>query len=140
MKTIIMPILMSFALILLPANASDQNSYGEKKRSLSDICMVLTSDGASTYLPKDAVLYAPEHLKSKIGSQLEGTFVSWDEFCRRNSGWIYLHQVSREQASGSDPIKPEAIEAYKGHNKMVIAHNFGNIISVRPSALESSEQ
>lgn len=107
---------------------------------MSDICMVLTSDGASTYLPKDAVLYAPEHLKSKIGSQLEGTFVSWDEFCRRNSGWIYLHQVSREQASGSDPIKPEAIEAYKGHNKMVIAHNFGNIISVRPSALESSEQ
>ena len=97
--------------------------------------MVLVSNGQCTYIPKGAVLYAPEHLKSKIGSKLTGTFVSWDEFSRLNSGWIHLHQVSRKQAAGEDYLKPEALKAYKTINKMVIAHHYGNIISVREKAL-----
>lgn len=137
---------MSLLLAYLPADASDEKSLDDnrktesssekKKRSLSDICMVLVSDGKCTYIPKDAVLYAPDHLKSKMGRQLQGTFVSWDKFNKGNHGWIYLHQVSRKQASGNDHIKPETVKAYKTHNKMVIAHNYGNIISVRPEAFE----
>ena len=122
------------------SSENEQPSTDQKKRSLSDICMVLVSDGQCTYIPKGAVLYAPEHLKSKIGAQLTGTFVSWEEFSRNNSGWIYLHQVSRTQAAGEDHLKPEAIDAYKTINRMVIAHHYGNIISVREKALKPPSQ
>ena len=122
------------------SSENEQPSTDQKKRSLSDICMVLVSDGQCTYIPKGAVLYAPEHLKSKIGTQLTGTFVSWEEFSRNNSGWIYLHQVSRTQAAGEDHLKPEAIDAYKTINRMVIAHHYGNIISVREKALKPPSQ
>lgn len=146
MNKFLIPAFIIIVLTGLPLYAADQTTYSkseneqrspdQKKRSLSDICMVLVSDGQCTYIPKGAVLHAPEHLKSKIGAKLTGTFVSWEEFSRRNSGWIYLHQVSRNQAAGEDHLKPETIEAYKTINRMVIAHHYGNIISVREKALK----
>ena len=140
MHKFFIPALITIYLSGFPLRAADQKASSvQQKRSLSDICMVLVSKGQCTYIPKGAVLYTPDALKSNIGSQLTGTFVNWEEFSRRNSGWIYLHQVSREQAAGKDYLKPETIKAYKTLNRMVIAHHYGNIISVRKKALNPPE-
>ena len=108
----------------------------KKKRSLSDMCMVLTSYDTSTYIPKGAVLYTPKRLENKIVPKLKGNFVSWKTFLAKNSGWIHLHQVSRYQAAGRAHIKPAVIKAYKTMGKMVIAQNYGNIIAVKKKALK----
>ena len=102
--------------------------------------MVLTSHNTCTYIPKGAILYTPKYLENKKASQLKGTFVNWQKFLHKNRGWIHLHQVSREQAAGRDYIKPEVIKAYKSMGKMVIAHHYGNIISVKKKALEAPSE
>lgn len=129
--------LLLFASLFTFLIAADNSIAAEKKskRSLASISTILVSGNYCAMVPKGAILHTPPHIKGKDAKKLTGTLVNWKTFLRKNSGWIHMHQVSMEQAAGKKKIQPNVIKAYKSMGKMVIAHNFGDLVSVKPKAL-----
>ena len=111
-----------------------EKTQPRKVRSLASISTVLVSGDYCAMIPKGAILYAPDYIKGKDSPKLKGTLVNWKTFLRKNSGWIHMQHVSMEQAAGKETISQETIKAYQSVGKMVIAHNHGDLVSVKAKA------
>mgnify|MGYP001580303331 FL=1 len=125
--------------MLLPLIVCAQDSADKGKRSLSSIATVLVRGEHSTRIPKGAILHIPTRLSDRVSSSLQGEYLSWNDFLRKNRSWIYLQEVTMKQAAGKEPIKQQVVKSWKTFDKMVIAVNHGDPVSVKPKAYQLAE-
>lgn len=95
----------------------------------------ILSDGSSwTIVPNGAVLFVPEKLKSRITTQPKGDLLAWSDFLVRSRSWITTCEVSIDQATGKQPLKPERSDFWAKQDKIVVAvHQSGPISFRKPS-------
>lgn len=95
---------------------------------------VILQDGTHwTLVPKGAVIYLPEALKSRVNAKPDGTLLAWPDFLARNQAWITTHDISFDQATGNKPLQTESVAFWPKQNKVVIAVHQKGPISVRTS-------
>ena len=95
---------------------------------------VILQDGTHwTLVPKGAVIYLPEAMKSRVDAKPDGTLLAWPDFLARNQAWITTHDISFDQATGNKPLQTESVAFWPKQNKVVIAVHQKGPISVRTS-------
>lgn len=81
-----------------------------------------------TIVPKGAVLFIPERMKSRVNATPSGQLLAWTDFLTANRGWINTCEVSFEQAAGKDALPPERAAFWSKQDKIVVAvHQRGPI-------------
>jgi hypothetical protein len=100
-------------------------------------------DGTNwTLVPKGAVIFLPETMKSRVDVKPAGTLLGWAAFLAKNQAWITTTDVSFEQASGKKPLLPERVAFWTKQQKVVIATHQNGPISVHinntPASLPTS--
>lgn len=95
---------------------------------------VILQDGTHwTLVPKGAVIYLPQAMKSRVDAKPDGTLLAWPDFLARNQAWITTHDISFDQATGNKPLQTESVAFWPKQNKVVIAVHQKGPISVRTS-------
>ena len=95
---------------------------------------VILQDGTHwTLVPKGAVIYLPEAMKSRVDGKPDGTLLAWTDFLARNQAWITTHDISFDQATGNKPLQAAQVAFWPKQNKVVIAVHQRGPISVRTS-------
>ncbi len=84
-----------------------------------------------TIVPKGAVVFLPEEMKSRVDGVPAGTLLSWLEFLTMNRGWITTCEVTVAQATGKDPVPTERSAFWEKQNKVVVAVHQGGPITLR---------
>lgn len=107
-----------------------------KKHSLIGSSTLLGYSGYWTLVPRGAVIHIPVHHQNKILSKPKGKLLSWQQFLRKNYGWLHVHEIHMSQAKGHKKIDQKSIEAYKSIGKIVVATCAKGPISVAPDALK----
>lgn len=92
---------------------------------------LLAANGQWTLVPKSAVVHVPKALGSHVVTAPEGTLVPFQEFLLANRSWLSNIEVSIEQASGKDALKPDTVKAWAIQNKIVVATHQGGAISFK---------
>lgn len=93
---------------------------------------IILHDGANwTLVPKGAVIFLPEAMKSRVDVKPTGSLLSWTAFLSKNQAWITTADVSFEQATGKKPLQPERVAFWAKQDKVVIATHQSGPISVR---------
>ena len=88
-------------------------------------------DGTNwTLVPKGAVIFLPEAMKSRVDVKPAGTLLPWTEFLARNQAWITTNDISFDQAAGKKPLQAERVAFWAKQDKVVIAVHQGGPISV----------
>lgn len=83
---------------------------------------VLISDGKNhTLVPKEAVIFVPEHLSGRIVEERVGKLIVWPEFYETNSRWLRAKEVSYETAKGDDPLSEEEMDVIRLGNAIVVS-------------------
>lgn len=93
-----------------------------------------------TLVPNGAVIHLPDALKAKVNAKPVGTLLPWNEFFRRNPTWLVSHEVTFEQAAGTEPLPAEVAEACSRQDKIVVAVRESGPISVKISGSPSLTQ
>lgn len=101
-------------------------------RDLIKESTILSYRGNLTLVPKNAVLFMPEPLKSRLEVDQKAKVLNWQQFYQANRSWIRTIEVSREQAMGQAPMTEETVKAYQAGSLAVVATFKGGPISVLP--------
>ncbi|MFD2160016.1 hypothetical protein ACFSW8_14000 [Rubritalea tangerina] len=135
-------------LLALQKNSATKQPVHDKKKpkyekvnlpSLLERSDILSNGNIWTLVPKNAILYVPQRLQSKVVSAPNGKFVNWQTFLTKNPAWLSTHPVSLKNSSGSDKIDFETFEPVKQRGKIIVAvHNKGPI-SVTPGTIEMTK-
>ena len=88
-----------------------------------------------TLVPKDAVVFLPQSQNARVNAKPLGTLLPWSEFLTKNHAWISTHEVSFEQAAGTEELPAEKAVHWAKQDKIVVAvHQRGPIsVKVAPS-------
>jgi hypothetical protein len=117
-------------------DASVKNRIG----SLLDNSDLITFNGNTTLIPKNAVIQIPEKYKDRINNHKKGSkILSWVDFFTLNRAWISTVEVTFDQAKAEKPISPELLENLSKSGKLVVAVLKNGPISVRPPKVEAEE-
>ena len=93
---------------------------------------IILHDGTNwTLVPKGAVIFLPEAMRSRVDVKPTGSLLSWTAFLAKNQAWITTTDVSFEQATGKKPLQPERVAFWAKQDKVVIATHQSGPISVR---------
>jgi hypothetical protein len=93
---------------------------------------VILNDGKSwTLIPKGAVIFLPEAMKSRVNAKPVGTLLPWTDFLTQNRAWITTNDVSFDQAAGTEALPAERVAYWTKQTKIVIATHRQGPISVR---------
>lgn len=84
-----------------------------------------------TLVPKGALAFLPEILKSKVNTKPVGTLLPWTEFLSKNHDWITTCEVTFDEAAGNKEIPAGKAESWTKQGKAVITVHQGGPISVR---------
>ena len=84
-----------------------------------------------TLVPKGAVIFLPEAMKSRVDAKPVGTLLAFADFLARNRNWIITNEVSFNQAAGSEAFPAERAVFWAKQDKVVIAVHQAGPISVR---------
>lgn len=84
-----------------------------------------------TLVPKGALIFLPEAMKSRVDVKPLGTLLTWTDFLTKNRAWITTNDVSFDQAAGTEAIPPERVTYWAKQDKVVIATHRQGPISVR---------
>ena len=95
--------------------------------------IILRHGSTHTVVPKNSVIHLPDHLQGKITRSPEGRYIPWPKFYTANRSWLLTHQVTLDQASGKDPIKPNARTQLKSINRIVVSVYQNHPISKLPT-------
>jgi hypothetical protein len=93
---------------------------------------VISFGGIAAMVPKRAILSLPAKFKDRMGTENNPRLVSWSEFYAANRGWISTYEVTRDQASGKEPLGDAAVTAIDKGTSVMIATFMGGPISVLP--------
>lgn len=84
-----------------------------------------------TLVPKDAVVFLPEAMKSRVNIRPVGTLLPWADFLKKNQSWITTNEVTFDQAAGNEQISAAHSVPWAKQNKIVVAVHHDGPISVR---------
>lgn len=83
---------------------------------------LVLNDGKNwTIVPTGAVIFLPNAAKSHLARKPVGKLLNFTEFLKANSTWITTHEVSFEQAAGTETLPAERVSCWANQNKLVIA-------------------
>ncbi len=117
-------------LLQTPAKGETNVSRPEDQSIIKQSAILV--DGSHwTLVPKGAVIFLPEAMKSRVDAKPAGTLLAWTAFLARNQAWITTTDVSFEQATGKKPLQPEHVAFWAKQDKVVIATHQSGPISVR---------
>ena len=95
---------------------------------------VILIDGTHwTLVPKGAVIFLPEAMKSRVDAKPVGTLLAWADFLTKNRAWITTNEVSFNQAAGTESLPVGRVAFWAKQDKAVIAVHQNGPISVRVS-------
>lgn len=93
---------------------------------------IILHDGKNwTIVPKGAVIFLPEAMKSHVDVKPVGTLLTWIDFLTKNRSWITTNDVSFNQAAGSESLPAERVAFWAKQDKVVVAVHQNGPISVR---------
>lgn len=95
--------------------------------------MILHDGKNWTLVPKGAVIFLPEAMRSRVNVKPVGTLLAWSEFLAKNYAWITTNDVSFDQAAGNKPLPAERVAFWGMQEKVVVAVHQNGPISVRVS-------
>lgn len=84
-----------------------------------------------TLIPKGAVIFLPQAMRSRVNAKPVGTLLPWNDFLTQNRAWITTTDVSFDQAAGTEALPPERVAYWAKQEKIVIATHRQGPISVR---------
>ena len=102
--------------------------------------IILAGAGMHTVIPQEALLHLPEKLISHRVDKPSGRSVWWPEFLSANRAWLRLHEVTLDQANGTEPIAPEVKESFVVRMTGVVATFKSFPITVKPPAAAVAEE
>lgn len=107
------------------------------RKSLLARSQFLAFRGNWTMVPKGAVLHVPDTFKERVVARPKGELISWQEFYRKNRGWLQAQPVRLSDAKGDTPLAPSLFESFTRHGRVVVAVLHNGPISVLKASSES---
>ncbi len=92
--------------------------------------MVLHDGKNWTIVPKGAVVFLPDSLKSRVDAKPVGKLLTFADFISLNRSWIATDEVSFDQAAGNEPLAAANVASWSKQEKLVIAVHHSGPISV----------
>lgn len=125
----------------LPQTEGEDPTVVHRTGTLLENSEIVTFNGQTTLVPKNALVLVPEKLSGRINNHQPGAeIVSWLDFYSKNRGWISTVEVTFAQARGDEPVSPETLEALGKTGNLIVAVLKGGPISVMPPKTENSEK
>jgi len=116
----------------LPEKAVPENQIARPKDQSIVRDSTILHDGKNwTIIPKGAIVFLPEALKSRTTSKPVGILLPFLDFLARNPSWITTNEVSFDQAAGNEELPPARIAHWAKQDKLVIAVHQRGPISVQ---------
>ncbi|MES2661212.1 MAG: hypothetical protein V4689_21510 [Verrucomicrobiota bacterium] len=100
------------------------------EQSIIKQSMILHDGKNWTLVPKGAVIFLPEAMKSRVDAKPVGTLLSWADFLTKNVSWITTNEVSFEQAAGNQALPADRVTFWAKQDKIVVAVHQNGPISV----------
>jgi hypothetical protein len=100
------------------------------EQSIIKQSMILHDGKNWTLVPKGAVVFLPEAMKSRVDAKPVGRLLPFAEFLTNNRSWITTNEVSFDQAAGTEPLPAERAAFWSKQDKVVIAVHQSGPISV----------
>ncbi len=92
---------------------------------------IILHDGKNwTLVPKGAVLFMPDALKSRVDAKPVGTLLPWAGFLTKNISWLTTNETTFDQAAGNEALPAERAEFWAKQDKIVVAVHQNGPISV----------
>ena len=101
------------------------------KQSIINESTILHDGKNWTLVPKDAVVFLPSSLKTKVNIRPVGTLLAWADFLKTNQDWITTKEVTFDQAAGNEAISTKQTRSWAKQGKIVVAVHHQGPISVR---------
>ena len=93
---------------------------------------VILHDGKNwTIVPKGAVIFLPEAMKSRVDAKPVGKLMAFNDFLAANCNWLTTHEVTFGQAAGDESLPAERVGYWSKQEKIVVAVHQDGPISVR---------
>jgi len=105
-----------------------------ENQSILKQSMILHDGKNWTIVPKGAVVYLPDALKSRVDVKPVGKLLTFTDFITLNRNWITTNDVSFDQAAGNVPLSAASVAFWSKQDKIVIAVHQSGPISVRIAA------
>lgn len=122
----------------LPADKGEDPSVVNHVGNLLENSDLLTFNGHTTLVPKNALVLVPAKLKGRVNNHRPGSeIMTWLDFYSVNRGWISTVEVTFAQARGDEPVSPETLENLGKSGNLVVAVLKSGPISVLPPKLET---
>lgn len=116
-----------------PEAEGEDPSVVNRVGNLLESSDVLTFNGQTTLVPKNALVLIPAKLSDRINKHQPGAeIVGWLEFFARNQGWISTVEVTFAQARGDEPVSPETLAQLGKNGNLIVAVLKAGPISVMP--------
>src|SRR6478672_233293 len=90
-------------------------------QSLLKQSMILHDGKNWTLIPKGAVIFLPEAMKSRVEAKPVGKLLNFIDFITANRNWITTCDVSFDEAAGNVPLPAERAAFWARQEKIVIA-------------------
>jgi len=100
--------------------------------SLVALSCFLESNGHSTMLPKDSIIYCPGESATRRVTRPTSKLVPWPEFLMKNRNWIHCIEVSGSQIRGESAVPEETLAACRKLKVLAVACFHGNPVTVLP--------
>ncbi|OYV04388.1 MAG: hypothetical protein CFE26_17165 [Verrucomicrobiales bacterium VVV1] len=113
----------------LPASNAPDASLNLPKDLVSQSDFISLA-GASTLVPKHAILKVPAGFADRIRFQEGSRILSWTEFFAANRNWITTIEITPEQAGGKAPLPKESSDVIAKSSNLVVATFRGGPISL----------
>ncbi len=118
-------------------DASVKNKVG----NLLDRSDLITFNGNTTLVPKNALVQIPEKYKDRINNHKPGSkILSWIDFYTLNRGWISTVEVTLAQAKGQTPVSSDLMETLTKKGNLVVGVLKNGPISVNPPKVEAEAE
>lgn len=117
----------------------DDPSVANNVGNLLENSELITFNGETTLVPKNAIIKTPEKFTDRINNHKEGAkIVGWLDFLASNGGWITTIEVTLAQAKGEDPVSPDLMETVSKNGNLLVAVLKGGPISILPPKVTGS--
>ncbi len=109
--------------------------------NLLDNSELITFNGNTTLVPKNAIIRIPEKYKSRVNNYKQGSkILSWVDFYRLNRGWISTIEVSFSQAKGLVTVSGKEMDTLNESGNLVVAVLRNGPISVLPLKTDTDKE
>lgn len=115
-------------------NAGEVAASRPQEQSILKDSIILHDGTSWTLVPKGAVVYIPDALKTRVDAKPVGDLLSWADFLVKNRSWIITTDITFDQAAGNLPIPAERAKFWPKQDKIVVAVHQSGPISVRVAA------